>query len=49
LEKDGILTEKSGRQRKQKYAAEEVLAIVGRSYGISPQDALDLLKEKRNK
>ncbi len=45
LEKDGIVTEKSGRQRKQKYAAEEVLAIIGRSYGVSPQDALDLLKE----
>ncbi|MCX6130403.1 MAG: hypothetical protein NTX25_15240 [Proteobacteria bacterium] len=49
LEKDGIIREKSGRQRKQKYAAEEVLAIVGRSYGVSPADALALLQEKLKK
>jgi Fic family protein len=49
LEKDGIVTEKSGRQRKQKYAAEEVLTVVGRSYGLSPVDALALWKEKLKK
>lgn len=49
LEQDGIISEKSGRQRKQKFVADEVLAIVGRKYGSTPDEALALLAERRKK
>ncbi|WP_141736480.1 Fic family protein [Oligoflexus tunisiensis] len=43
LAQAGILKEKSGRQRKQKYAAEDVLSILSRPFGSDPNDILSLL------
>jgi Fic family protein len=49
LQHDGIISEKSGRQRKQKFVADEVLAIVGRKYGTTPDEALTLLAERKKR
>lgn len=40
LEKAGILNETTGHQRDRKYSASEVLKILGRPFGTSPEEAI---------
>ena len=47
LKSDGILVEITGRQRRQKYAAEDVLAILGRPFGQRPDETLAIARRKR--
>lgn len=46
LQKAGILEESTGRQRRKKWVAREVLTVLNRPYGLSPKDAL--LRAKAN-
>ncbi len=46
LKEEGVLKEISGRKRRKKWAAHEVLTILKRPYGLSPEEALELRREK---
>jgi len=47
LNEEGVIEEITGRQRRKKWSAHEVLTILKRPYGLSPQDALKLSKASK--